>query len=158
LGDLHAVIQAAFGWENSHLHEFEFKKRRFVSTEIGNGFSGFGDFQDQVEDEDDVTVGELLARKGAKLQYTYDFGDNWRHTVVREELVDPDELRPLVLEGELACPPEDCGGIYGYYQLLDALQDAEHPEHEHYLDWIGPIDETAFDASRANKALKQCFK
>ena len=155
LGELHDVIQVAFGWENSHLHEFEFKKRRFSTTDMPDDLIGFGDV---IEDENSISVGKLLTRKGSKLRYTYDFGDNWTHTIVREEVDSKGGSLPAVLDGELACPPEDCGGVYGYYQMLDAIDDEEHPDHDHYVEWIGPVDETSFDAQQANRTLQKWFK
>ena len=81
--------------------------------------------------------------------YTYDFGDNWEHTVELEEILprDKDVEYPRCIAGERACPPEDCGGIWGYEDLLQIISDPEHEEYEAMLEWIGgEFDPEHFDA------------
>lgn len=148
LETLHWVIQAAFGWENDHLHEFEAKGRRYAD----HGYRSVPG----TEDERRATLAAVAPRKGDRLRYTYDFGDNWVHDIA-VEAVEPAEAEPRVvcLAAENAGPPEDCGGIPGYYNLLEAIADPRHPEHDHYLDWLGdePLDPTAVDRDTINKAL-----
>ena len=90
-------------------------------------------------------------------QYEYDFGDSWDHEVVVEESVTSARglKHAVCLTGENACPPEDCGGVYGYADLLQVLADPRHEEHEHMMEWAGgPIDPASFDLVAANVALQ----
>jgi hypothetical protein len=88
----------------------------------------------QVENERSIRLSSVLRSAGAKLIYTYDFGDNWEHAVLLGKLL-PAQLSldleyPICIDGKLACPPDDCGGIPGYYELIEALADPEHDRHE----------------------------
>ena len=90
--------------------------------------------------------------------YEYDFGDSWEHGIVLEAIVSPDAQAqsPVCLAGKRACPPEDCGGIPGYYMFLDAIQDPRHPDHDEMLAWLGErFDPEAFDLDTINRELKQ---
>lgn len=148
LGDLHHVIQIAFGWENDHLHEFEANGRRYAD----HGYRAVPG----TTDERRATLAMVAPRKGDRLRYTYDFGDNWVHDIA-VEAVEPAEAEPRVvcLAAENAGPPEDCGGIPGYSNLREAIADPGHPEHNHYLDWLGdePLDPTAVDRDAINNVL-----
>jgi hypothetical protein len=142
LDRLHLVIQAAMGWSNYHLYE------------IRAGGAGWGE-----PDPDGVFDGPLDAKKarlidvledtGAKtLQYLYDFGDGWEHTVKIERFVDPvpGVLYPFLLQAEGRCPPEDSGGPWGYADFLEAFADPRHERHEEMIAWIGEdFDPTALD-------------
>ena len=90
--------------------------------------------------------------------YIYDYGDNWQHRIkVEKALVpDPDMHRPLCLDGQYACPPEDVGGVPGYADFLEAITDPTHVEHEHFLEWSGgSFDLAAFDLLLANQRLSE---
>lgn len=98
----------------------------------------------------------VLRNPGAKLIYTYDFGDNWEHAVVLEKRLPLllDMNYPICIDGKLACPPDDCGGIPGFYNLLDALADPHHEQHEELRDWIGDeFDPQAFSVDPLNQKL-----
>ena len=154
LTDLHEYIQAAFGWENYHLHQFEIDGVRY-SQPAPDG----DDFGTDFEDETDVLLSKLLPRsvKRTRWIYEYDFGDGWRHEVLFEGFppIDPKAKVPLCLEGERACPPEDCGGPPGYADYLDAIADPKNEQHEEMLEWRGPFDPEAFDANKATKAMRK---
>jgi hypothetical protein len=82
------------------------------------------------------------------MRYVYDFGDDWVHRVVVEKVVraDPNVAYPCCIGGRRACPPEDCGGVWGYQEFLAAISDPHHPEHESMLEWAGgEFDPEAFD-------------
>jgi hypothetical protein len=90
--------------------------------------------------------------------YEYDLGDCWKHEVVVEEILTPDKASrlPRRIAGERASPPEDCGGVHGFQELINAMRDPAHPEREHYLDWLGrPFDPDAFDVAETNDRLRR---
>ena len=107
------------------------------------------------EDERTVRVSGILGRVGSKAIYTYDFGDTWEHSIVLEKRlsVDPNTTYPICTDGQLACPPEDCGGIPGFYDLVEALNDPNHERHEEMLDWLGDFDPQAFSIDNVNRML-----
>jgi hypothetical protein len=89
--------------------------------------------------------------------YTYDFGDNWEHTIQIEKVVDaePGIRYPRCIDGKRACPPEDCGGAWGYGDFLKAIQDPKHSEHEEMTEWIGgEFDPEEFDLAAVNNGLR----
>lgn len=153
--DLHRAIQAVMGWEGYHMFSFE-------KDHVSFGDVSLGDDMDELDFEDagKVSIQELLPRAKSKLLYLYDFGDGWEHEVLLEkkEEFDPGRVLPECVAGKSACPPEDCGGIYGFYSLLEILADPEHEEYESMLEWTGgPIDRTYFDLEEANQELASEF-
>jgi len=144
------VIQAAFGWTDSHLHAFEAEGRSYSRPDFG-----LDEFEDRFADEAQARLGDVMATTGGRLRYTYDFGDGWEHDLVVEEILPPDSVPHAVcVAGRRAGPPEDCGGVWGYAELLDILGDPEHPEHAERLDWLGyQHDPAAFDKDAINRAL-----
>ncbi len=154
LADLHEYIQAAFGWWNYHLHQFLIDGERY-----GPPAPDDMDFGLEMMDETDVPLGQLIPRSGRKSRwiYEYDFGDGWRHEVVFEGFppVDPKAKFPICVEGARACPPEDCGGPWGYAEYLAAITDLQHERHEELLAWRGPFDPEAFDAQQATRAMRK---
>jgi len=150
LGQLHTAIQAAMGWHDSHLHVFDI------------GGDAFGDPRnvDDVADEKRPTLNGLLRSSVVRFGYTYDFGDNWEHTIAFEksDLPAEGETYPVCIGGKRNCPPEDCGGVWGYQQLLDILADPKNPEHADQVDWIGEdFDPNEFNLERANSVLAARF-
>jgi hypothetical protein len=149
---LHDVLQTAMGWQNCHMHEFSLGRRRFGQPDISGGFMD----EPTVESERATRLCDLLQRTGAKMTYTYDFGDGWEHNIVLEKQLSPDQdtVYPICLDGRLACPPEDCGGIPGLYRLLDILANPKHKEHDEMRDWVGGnFDPEAFSVEKVNKLL-----
>jgi hypothetical protein len=152
LGDLHAIIQAAMGWWDYHLHQFIVGE-----TYYGQPHPDYDDYLEML-DEEYVTLGQVAPREGAKFDYEYDFGDGWEHRVLVEKIVPPEpgQAYPVCIKGRRACPPEDVGGTWGYADFLDAIRDPEHPEHDSYLEWIGgDFDPEAFDLDEVNDALSE---
>lgn len=148
LGELHSVLQPGMGWENCHMHYFRAGAQR-------HGAHGF-DGDPETKDENKVRVSDLLRRIGAKAVYTYDFGDDWRHAIVLKKRLaaDPKMNHPVCIGGRGACPPEDCGGIWGYYDMLDAIQDPEHERHDEFREWLGEeFDPDAFSIDEVNRRL-----
>jgi hypothetical protein len=142
LDGLHEVIQAAFGWWNCHLHEFEIGRARYGMPDPD------WDFGPPTVDERTSRL-DTVAREGTTFHYTYDFGDNWRHKVAVEKVTDavPSTRLPDCVGGRRACPPEDSGGPWGYQDLLDSL--TGRPRHtDARLDYVGTdFDPAAFDPS-----------
>jgi hypothetical protein len=147
------VLQTAMGWAGGHMHEFRTADRHFGIPDPEDRSMGM-----QVENERTIRLSSVLRRAGAKLIYTYDFGDNWEHAVVLEKLL-PAQLSldleyPICIDGKLACPPDDCGGIPGYYELIEALADPEHDRHEEISEWISDgFDPQAFSVENVNRML-----
>jgi hypothetical protein len=142
LDRLHEVIQAAFGWWNYHVHEFEIGRVRYGPVDLDDDWN-------PPKDERKVRL-DQIASPGTRLRYTYDFGDDWRHTIEVEKAVDADTSAtlPTLIDGRRACPPEDCGGPWAYTELLTVLADPNHPEHAERLEWLGgPFDPERFDLS-----------
>jgi hypothetical protein len=152
LEQLHHVLQAAMGWEDCHMHEFRVGRRLFGQPDPNDRLMG----TPTVENERIVSLFTVLGRVGAKAVYTYDFGDSWEHGIVLEKRLpaDPNMPSPVCIGGQRACPPEDCGGIGGFYDLLEAISDPNHDQHEEMRDWIGDdFDPEAFSVDKANRIL-----
>lgn len=150
LAALHDVIQLAMGWEDCHLHEFQVAGSRYMPAAY-----------DELDlpaayDEEAVQLRNVVKREKAKLRYTYDFGDNWRHTLMVEKIVeaDPDVAYPVCLTGKRACPPEDCGGPWGYGSLLEAKKHPKNPRGAELLEWAGDFDPEAFNLNAVNTRLR----
>ena len=151
LAQLHDVLQVVMGWQDGHLHEFSAHGRRFGPLDPEDQFMA-----EDVEDERRMRIFDLFGRTGAKAVYTYDFGDTWEHSIVLEKRLPaaPNMVYPICTEGQLACPPEDCGGIPGFYDLLDALRDPTHEEHKELNEWVGgDYDPEAFSIEAVNRIL-----
>jgi hypothetical protein len=156
LDKLHEYIQTAMGWTNSHLHQFEIKGQRYGDLELLD--DGFEDFD--CEDSTTTMVSDILPKTGKRFafKYEYDFGDSWEHEVMFEGSppVDPEGKYPQCLEGERACPPEDCGGVWGYVEFLEAIRNPKHEEHESMMEWIGGrFDPEDFDPAKATQEMKE---
>ena len=149
--DLHVAIQDAMGWLDYHLHHFEIKgKRKRKEVHIGiPDFHGLGGLQ-EVFPGWEVPVKDHFNDIGVTANYMYDYGDDWLHTVILEGYILKEEIEyPVCLAGARACPPEDCGGTYGYGNLLKTLNGRNHEDYEEYKEsfdaeyeeireWLGP--------------------
>ena len=157
LSKLHTVIQVAMGWTNSHLHEFIVGRKHYSDPRFGLDELDFGE---PTFNEAKVKLSEVAPTPKSTLRYHYDFGDGWMHKVVVEKLLAPDPalMAPRCLDGQRACPPEDCGGIPGYFRLLEILADPRHPEHDEMLEWLeDDFDAEAFDVTATNRELTRRF-
>lgn len=153
LGTLHSILQAVMDWTNSHLHQFDVGGRR-----ISDPAFELDEFEDdeRTTDEYAVTLRDVAPNVGDRFDYWYDFGDNWHHDILVEA------IRPLkehavsvwCLDGARACPLDDCGGMSGYEELLTAMADPKHPDHEQMTEWAGGrFDAEAFDRRPINREL-----
>lgn len=149
---LHNVVQAAMGWEHSHLHDFRIGNKRFGEPDP------YGDdMQPATINERTVRLFSVLGKVGTKAVYTYDFGDSWEHTISVEKVLppDPEVAYPVCTGGKLHGPPEDCGGIPGYYNLVEILGDPAHDRYEEMLEWLGDgFDPDAFSVDETNRRLQ----
>jgi len=149
LYQLHWIIQYAMGWTNSHLHQF------IINGEYYTEPSPF-DFE-PVVDERKFKLCEMAPSEKDKFIYEYDFGDSWEHVILAEKILPPEPgvKYPRCIKGKRACPPEDVGGVWGYEEMLAALKDASHPQHEMYVEWIGDeFDPDEFEVDWVNEDLE----
>ena len=153
--DLHTIIQYAMGWENSHLYYFDFNGIRLSSSpHVDEGYLEDNKF----EDASIIRIGTVLKEVGQKFDYEYDFGDRWGHEVTVEAFLHRDKgtVYPSCTAGEMNCPPEDCGGIPGYYHLLAVLAGEDSEEKEEMVAWLGDsFDPTEFNMGYTNKLLSR---
>ena len=148
LDRLHDVIQIVMGWTDTHIHEFIIGKKRYI------------EFPESEEDGlvcGRYRLGDLVKQKGRTFAYLYDFGDGWEHELTIEEsrYFDPEFRSDIAcLDGARSCPPEDVGGVPGYYEFCKALKDPNHEEHESLVEWAGGnYDSERFDVDEVNWEL-----
>lgn len=145
LAVLHEVIQVAFGWTSSHLHDFAVGDIRFSVI----------DTDDQIfsVDEAGAPLG-AVAREDSTFIYRYDYGDDWEHQIKVERQTREGDGAIECTGGARACPPEDCGGSGGYLRLLEVLANKEHEQHAEMRQWVGRrFDPEKFDKVAVNKKL-----
>ena len=146
LRNLHRTLQTVMGWTNSHLHQFVLPRQMSSELRLSVGT--------KVADENRTEVGDLMRTAGAKLFYEYDCGDGWQHELLLEEVLLGDEtFQQTCVAGKRCCPPEDCGGPQGFAELLQALQDANHPSHDEAFEWLGDFVPESFSADEVNRRL-----
>ncbi|MFF0142337.1 plasmid pRiA4b ORF-3 family protein [Streptomyces sp. NPDC005227] len=150
LQQFHHLIQAAFGWDGYHMWTFETPQDRY----------GVADRELGIRSAASKRLDQVAPGVGDKFSYTYDFGDNWEHDILVEAITDAEAgiPYPRCLTGRRACPPEDCGGMWGYQYLIEILADPRHEEHDERLEWLGldiadQFDPAAFDLAEVNSAL-----
>lgn len=148
--DLHLVIQNVMGWTNAHLYQFVFERNSYIGNpELLES--------DDVADDSITQLSVIFDKPKVKMLYEYDFGDSWEHELVLEKILEkiPDQQYPYCLAGEMNSPPEDCGGIPGFYYHLDVLKNKKHKDHKAIKEWMGPgYDPTFFDIEVVNDWLK----
>lgn len=154
LSDFHKIIQTTMGWTNSHLHQF-IKNETFYSRRMPDD-----DFWDEMNmvDYTGKKVSDLLTVENEKILYEYDFGDGWEHDIILEKILPLDNkiTYPICLTGKMNCPPEDCGGVWGYAEMLEILKQTDHEEYESYIEWLGDeFDAEYFDLNEINELLRK---
>ncbi len=149
LTQLHDILQIVMGWTDSHLHQF-----RRGATYFGPPAPEAGM---ECENERRFRLRDVLHRPKDRMVYEYDFGDGWEHDIVLEAIgeADGETASVRVLGGKGACPPEDVGGIGGYYRFLEAIQNPKHPDHGEMLEWAGDFDPDAFEIDEINKYFQK---
>jgi len=160
LSDLHKIIQTSMGWTNSHLHQF-IKDRTYYTVKVKDD-----DTWDEMDNVDykRMKISDLLKTEKQKIKYEYDFGDGWEHDVILEKILVRDEKikYPICIAGKMSCPPEDCGGSWGYADMLEILKNPAHPEYKEFVDWLDEdFDPEYFDKEEVNERLMEknfgCF-
>ena len=151
LAQFHNILQVVMGWEDCHLHHFR----------VGNTFYGTpsDDFGMGTKNEKKVHLDEVLRKPKDRMMYEYDFGDSCEHDVVLEKIIpkNPKMKYPFMVKGKGTCPPEDIGGVWGYYEFLEAVSDPNHPNHEEMLEWHGDdtFNPDDFDADVINAYIQR---
>jgi hypothetical protein len=152
LEELHGVLQLAMGWEDCHMHDFRIGQKRFGTPDPDEGLMGLP----STASERTARLFSVLGKVGATAVYTYDFGDGWEHGIAVEKVLPPEvgHAYPICVNGKRHGPPEDCGGVPGFYNLLEAIGDPEHDQHEEMRDWLGDdFDPEAFSVDEVNRRL-----
>lgn len=150
--DLHGIVQLAMGWSDCHLHQF-----MVHDVVYGQDHGQDWGWGPRPKDESKARLARV-APVGTRLLYEYDFGDSWEHDIVVEKVLPAaeQETYPVCIAGRRACPPEDCGGLWGYAELLEAVHDPAHEQHQEMLDWLGGrFDPESFDRDRINNLLQR---
>lgn len=143
---VHEVLQITMGWWNEHLYEFQANGKRFGELDSEN---------EDVEDADTFSLTDLIGKVGDTFTYIYDFGDDWHHDVVLEDIIETQQSGlAACVAGKRACPPEDIGGVGGYLHFLNIIEDPHHAEYVQMVEWVGGgFDADCFDMRGVNFRL-----
>jgi Plasmid pRiA4b ORF-3-like protein len=152
LADLHLAIQKVMDWDDDHLHNFEIGQMEYSDPAM----------VPEAADEARVTLSSLVTAGKTRFLYTYDFGDDWKHDIQIEKALPTTataKAYPACVAGARNSPPEDCGGVWGYEELLAVLADPDHLDREERLEWLGEdFDPAAFSVAEADAALAAVFQ
>lgn len=145
--DLHVAIQDAMGWYDTHLHEFEITNPS-DGVKVGIGIPDEDFDESEILPGWKIRIADFFSDGHIKAEYTYDFGDNWTHTILFEKILPRERgiVYPACIGGERACPPEDVGGPDGYENFLRIIMDPRHKRYKEMLDWAGDFEPEYFDS------------
>jgi hypothetical protein len=146
--DFHVAIQDAMGWQDYHLHEFELlKPSTGLKVNIGTPDEDFGR---KVLPGWTQKIADYFSSENRAASYLYDFGDDWEHQIELQKIIPKKRgiSYPVCTNGKRACPPEDCGGIWGYEDLLEIIKDPTHEEYEEMMEWLGGKFDPEYFAAR----------
>lgn len=147
--ELHIAIQDAMGWEDYHLYEFTvFDPQNWGEARIGEPSDDGPMWGPKTQASWGKKIRKYFPNEGVCCYYHYDFGDDWKHKVRLEKIlpVAPGKSYPICIAGKRACPPEDCGGVWGYENLVEIIRDPKHEEYENRMEWVGRnFDPEMFD-------------
>lgn len=148
---VHEIVQIAMGWFNTHLHHFEHNSKIYGDPEEADG-------EEMIFDYNNYCLSDLLVYRGDSFHYIYDYGDDWKHRIVLEDVQHSDVPENAIAQctmGKRACPPEDVGGVEGYANFLDIIEDPESDEYLDTLQWVGcDFDPNAFDPRQVNMRIQ----
>lgn len=146
---LHDIVQAAMGWLDYHLWEMVIDGQTY-SLPMDEDW---GTAPPKVASR--KRLRDVLAPGTTRIDYVYDFGDNWEHSLIISDVRagDPGTAYPRFIAGQRNCPPEDCGGIPGFYEMLEAKADPEHPDHADVTEWLDDYDPNELDVFPINGLL-----
>src|SRR5271157_3121883 len=152
LAELHDLLQVTMGWEFEHLYRFIIGGVEYADLEMAS--------DEDAQDGCETNLSEILPARNRRprFHYEYDFGDQWMHQLVVEERFPPEQgvKYPICVAGQRACPPEDCGGTWGYPDFVEAISNPDHRRHDEMLDWVGgEFDPERFDLESVNKKLRR---
>jgi len=149
LPELHKILQTTMGWTNSHLHQFIIESKLYAEPDEDSSLDDI--------DYTNIILGQVLTQEDQNIIYEYDFGDGWEHVITLEKIItEKPQKYPSCLNGKRNCPPEDCGGPYGYMDLQSVIANPEHEEYEDMIEWLGDdFDPEYFDLGEINKLLKK---
>lgn len=135
---LHHIIQIVMGWKNYHLYHFDHKNLNIGDLRLLEE-DGFDDAEIKLAEGKNYMLEDILTEIGQKIEYLYDYGDYWEHEIELIAITHIPQIfgLPLLLDGKNACPPEDCGGINGYKEMLEVLKNPCHPEFISMIEWLG---------------------
>jgi hypothetical protein len=150
----HLVIQAAFGWGNYHLYQFS--EKGYGSFPIISPPSEWDD--GDTKDAKKIKLSQIFKELKQKYTYIYDFGDDWLHIITLEKILEEPALKAILIKGEGTCPPEDCGGPWGYAKLKEILSNPKDPEYAEWKEWLGlsknqKWDTEAFDLEETGRMV-----
>ena len=147
LYELHLILQEVMGWDNYHLYQFT----------VGGDYFGEPDADPDMKELRQVKLSQIVGKEKQKFTYEYDFGDSWEHEILVEKILQPKAgmQYPVCTTGKRACPPEDCGGGWGYADLLEIIKNPQDEQYDEMMEWLGEdFDPEAFDIDSINQALK----
>lgn len=169
----HGIIQALFGWDGSHMYKFSPRGWGSIPEISYNLDDDFG-MEAPLSEPNTLPHGERYDAEEIKLKdyfktpkqtiiYIYDFGDDWTHTIELVEVSNEKIIAPLCIGGKGSNLTDDCGGIWGFYDMVEAVNNPEHPEHEEYREWLGMEDDekwdlNAFDLDETNEMLREVWE
>ncbi len=148
LGKLHQIILAVMGWSGTHQHRFS----------IGGKYYGIltPEHHPGMQSEQEVRLFHVAPHEEKRFVYEYDPGDYWRHEILVESIIslEQNQRYPVCLDGQRACPPENIGGIFRYFEFLEVLDNEAHPAHSDMIQWVGAeFDPEVFNKEEANARL-----
>jgi len=152
LSDFHKIIQTSMGWTNSHLHQF-IKNQTNYTLRMPDDDTWY---ELNNVDYKEMKISDLLKKEKEIIIYEYDFGDSWEHDILLEKILPFDEKMkyPVCISGKMNCPPEDCGGVWGYSDMLEILKQPDNEEYDSYIEWLGgEFDPEYFDKDDVNDLL-----
>jgi len=151
---LHLILQDVMGWTNSHLYRFDIGGIEYsIPDPVEDAFNEL-----HFVDSRRTKLSKVVPREKSRFTYEYDFGDSWEHEILTEKILRANlgAQYPVCLAGRRACPPEDCGGIWGYDELLETIRDPAHEEYESMMEWLGgSFDPEEVDINQVNRVLRR---